>query len=160
MTIEQFLDLIPGSRDDETVRNQLNGLKLRPPYERGTISLNAIGTKYGSLPMFANLNQLSTEIFEGRITGIFASYNVPPWDNVNDMVAKVANSLDLPGAEKWKRTGASLRLTCRGFEIDVYAVTVVNACCSYVSLRDSTVDRRAQERRKEFFDKARKEFKP
>jgi len=161
MSLNQVLDLIPGSREDKNVTDFLEAARRGHPaasYEKRSLDFQA--SSYPSLPMFNNLRHITVQTFDDRVTHISVGYDYPPWERVDDFVVKVAESLNLPGVKEWEQVGGSTsykNLKCQGFEVYVFADNGPN---SSVTLLDLTAGRKIAERKKAVIEKARKEFKP
>jgi len=160
MSLNQVLDLIPGSREDKNVTVYLDHARRGRPaalYEK--ISLTFFASTYQSLPMFNNLQHIAVQTFDDRVTDISVQYTYPPWERVDDFVAKVAESLSLPGVKEWEQVDSTRNrnLKCQDFQVRVWADNSAN---STVALSDRTVERKIAERKKAVIEKARKEFKP
>jgi hypothetical protein len=109
--------------------------------------------------MFNNLQHITVLTLDDRVTDISVSYASPPRDRVDDFVAKVAESLNLPGVKEWEEVGGSAKkLKCQDFEVHVFADDINPN--SSVTLSDLTAERKIAERKKAVIEKARNEFKP
>ena len=107
MSLNQVLDLIPGSREDRNVTVYLDTARRGSPaasYERIILTFSA--SAYQSLAMFNNLQEITVQTFDDRVTNISVRYAYPPWERVDDLVAKVAEGLNLPGVEEWEEVGS------------------------------------------------------
>jgi hypothetical protein len=160
MSLNQVLDLIPGSREDRMVTNLLEAARRGHPdasYQKISFSFSAY--TYQSLPMFNNLQHITVRTLDDRVTDISVSYASPSWDRVDDFVAKVAESLNLPGVKEWEGLDKrSKNLKCQDFEVHVFADDTNPD--SSITLSDLTAERKIAERKKAVIEKARKEFKP
>jgi hypothetical protein len=106
MSLNQVLDLIPGSREDRNVTNFLEAARRGHPdasYQK--ISFTFSADSYQSLPRFNNLHGITVQTFDDQVTDISVQYAYPPWERVDDFVAKVAESLNLPGVKEWEQDG-------------------------------------------------------
>jgi hypothetical protein len=157
MSLNQVLDLIPGSREDKNVTDFLEAARRgHPAASYAKRSLDFQASSYPSLPMFNNLRQITVQTFDDRVTDISVQYTYPPWERVHDFVAKVAESPNLPGAKEWEQDSFTGNLKCQDFEVRVFAA----GSNSFVALLDLAADRKIAERKKAVIEKARKEFKP
>jgi hypothetical protein len=159
MSLNQVLDLIPGSREDSNITGFLETARRRhPAAPPEKIRLTFSASSYQSLPMFNNLLNITVQTFDDRVTDLSVGYAYPPWERVDDFVAKVAESLNLPGVKEWEHVDSRTnKLKCQDFEVRVYADNGLN---SSVTLSDLTAGRKIAERKKAVIEKTRKEFKP
>jgi hypothetical protein len=105
MSLNQVLDLIPGSREDSNVTESLDTARRGHPTAAYEKILLRFSGSYRSLPEFNNVLEITVQTFDDRVTDISVQYAYPPWERVDDFVAKVAESLNLPGVKEWEQDG-------------------------------------------------------
>lgn len=149
MTTDQLLALFPGSRVDPKIQNA-----LVPDYGLATATFHLYSD---SNPLFSNVSLISVKLFDGSLSAIRILYKGPPWKSVDDMVAKVAASLNLPSVENWASTGQySKSLKCDGFYIRV----IGSQSGGELELEIPNLWDKARERQAAEEEKARQNFKP
>ena len=138
MTTSQLLDLIPYSKDEAHVKVLLE----KSLAEKVTLTMDPREEQFKTLPLWAGLNQLSVSFFDGHVTDIYLSYERPYWENTDDFIAKLVENVKLPDAKNWVGSGSYKRLGCTDFDVLATVVTDRNSCCSSLSLRDLTADKK------------------
>ena len=145
MTTSQLLDLIPYSKDEAHVKVLLE----KSLAEKVTLTMDPREEQFKTF-----------SFFDGHVTDIYLSYERPYWENTDDFIAKLVENVKLPDAKNWVGSGSYKRLGCTDFDVLATVVTDRNSCCSSLSLRDLTADKKIIARQKVIVEKARKEFKP
>lgn len=159
MSADQLLGFFPGSRDNPDVKFRLASAKQPPDY--GLAVLNFISVDYKSNPLFANVHGFEIQIFDERVVDAGVSYAGPRWNSVDEMVAKVAEALHLPGSRNWMpnpNLPDTKTLKCDGFDVTVTGYR--QGCCSNIHLRIPNVYQQVRDRQAAAEEKARREFKP
>lgn len=159
MGVDELLTLFPRSREDPEIISTLASAKGAPNY--GLANLGFASHKYPSSPLSKNVNLFSIQMFDNRVSSIDVYYNGPAWTNVDEMIVKVAQSLNLPGAQDWSQSFSqnTKSLKCNGFEVSVTAVGEAT-CCSNIRFSISGIERQRMERKFAEQEKARSEFVP
>jgi hypothetical protein len=159
MTLEQVLELFPGSREDSEVKAVL----ARPASPVGMSSLSINPQKYESKGKFALIKQFSLTLLDGRVASFNAGYDGPKWKDVDEFVTKFSEGRNLPAADAWEPyVGLDTQLKslkCDGFEISVFAGGE-GGNLNYVQAKDLVADQELRGRRKKAREKAAKEAKP
>ena len=116
--------------------------------------------EYPAPALFTNVTQFEVQLWDERVTDIGVYYEGPPWKSVDEMLARVSETFNLPSAKAWAASGPGTKvLRCGGFEVTVTAYGG-GACCSNMRLRIPTVGQQVRERRAAEEERARRAFKP
>ena len=153
MTPDEVLALFPGSRDDADVRAML----ARPPSQFGMSELVIRPAKFESREQFAENNQISFTLLDGRVSSFSMGHNGPEFSHVDKFVAKFAEGTGLPPPDQWEPyvgMDNSLKvLKCAEFEVRVFAGGP-GGSLNYVLVKDLLADEKLKDRRKKAREKA------
>ena len=119
MGTEQLLALFPGSARKRDFKEALERVKAARGEETARLSFDAMTDGAGD--SFAGVDSVSVALNRGRVTEFTVSYVGPTWRNVDEWIAKLSESLKLPGVRRWA-VGPSENpnkiLKCSGIEIE------------------------------------------
>jgi len=153
MTPDDVLALFPGSKDDPDVRAQL----ARPPSQFGVSELAIRPAKYESGEKFAETNQISFTLLDGRVFNFHIGFAGPEFPHVDKFVAKFVEGTNLPGADQWEpyvgMDHQMKTLTCADFSVRVFAGGP-GGNLNYILVEDLEADKKLKERRKKAREKA------
>lgn len=155
MDVEEVLRQFPGRGSDPTVRTNL----LWADKQFGVARFNAPTHPYHSESRFAGILQFDFEILDKRVSGFSILYDGPEWRSIDEFVARIAESLNLPGASYWTPSNLPTlkTLKCAGFEISAW---LGSPDSHSLRIRDTAAEQIVKDRQIEAKEKARKDFKP
>jgi len=117
------------------------------------------GSYMTSKEKFAGINSINLSFLDGRLLSFHVRYGEIEWRSREQLVARVAEVLNLPGVGVWKESNNALALACDGFEISAQTFGVKD---TGIGMKDTTVDfgKVVQDRAEVPKEKARRAFKP
>jgi len=161
MKIEDLLRLFPSAEQNEQLKKTL-GERTSYPH-LGVVNLYVTPRDYSTKAQFAGISGLRFLAIDDRIAEYDVSYADPPdgpsWSRVEDWVAKVAESFDLPPVSNWSvdRSDSERTLRCNGF----YVRASNSNLRGNLQIATSEFPYKEQQKRREAFDeKLRHDFKP
>jgi len=119
MSTEQLLTLFPGSTKREEVRDALESAKRSGGSETVYIGFEPRSDVSGST--FAETDSIGVALQKGRVVQFVVQYAGPSWRDIDEWIAKLSETLKLPGAGEWEPgqdETPSKFLKCRGVEIE------------------------------------------
>ena len=156
MSSENLVALFPGSTKRRELRDAVDRVKSAGGGETVRLSFDPATDASGD--SFAGVSSVSAGLHNGRVTDFTIGYVGPTWRNVDEWIAKLSESLTLPGARKWV-VGPSETpnkvLTCNGIEIEA----AIQGGGSSIRVRN-TEQVKGGERGNPGEEKKRREFKP
>ena len=144
----------------EQVRARYPRLPPMRADEFGQVKATFGGLKDVDEAAFEGVNNISLNFVDDRLVGFAVGYEGAPWDNMDQLMARIREPLKLPGG--WTGEGYSpRRLSCDGFQIEVGASSYsVQWLSPYIRVwepgAEDVVARRAAEKR----ERQRQAFKP
>jgi hypothetical protein len=146
MAPDEVLALFPGSKEDAQVRASVSAA----PSEFGVSNFVIRPAQYGSKDKFTGINQISLNLFDGRVAALTIGYDGPAYSHVDKFVEKVLEGTNLPGVEQWEAyvgMDNSLKiLKCADFEVNVF-IGGAGGNLNYVLLKDLVADKKLKDRR-------------
>ena len=111
-------------------------------------------------PKFVDVNWISVEFLDERVTSFTIGYGNPAWSSVDQFITKLSETLQLPAPEKWSGEpgSPSKYLKCEGFGVN--ALASPGNYGGMLSVRDALAYQTVANRREAEKEKARKAFKP
>lgn len=147
MKAEEVLALFPGSRTDREVRAAM----LSPASRFGVSGLTIKPEKYSSKAKFPRVSVITLAFLDGRVYTINVHYNGPEYKHVDEFLGRFLEGKKLPAAHAWEPyVGMDTQLktlTCKGFELKVFAGGKQVHNINYVELTDVAAGRRIRDRR-------------
>ncbi|HKY04872.1 MAG TPA: hypothetical protein VJQ56_08280, partial [Blastocatellia bacterium] len=161
MSTEQLLALFPGSGERADIKEALN--RARTASGNEAVQLSFEPATYSTKDKFAQVDQVSATIHKGRVVSFIVAYTGPPngptWRTVDEWVAKLSESLSLPGGQAWslKPSETPIKvLKCSGVEIEAAAVGGSGS----VRVSNTDIQKEAPQTSNADQEKKRREFKP
>lgn len=157
LSADELLAMFPDSDSIGDTKRALDRAKEPPNFGIARIHLLQGGNV--SKEKLTGINNISLTLFDDRVVHYWVTYEGPPsgvyWDNIDDWIAKLSETLRLPGASAWVRTNDTANLNCEGVQISVSAG-------GSASLKVETKDWLTQinARQKAYQEKKRRDFKP
>lgn len=157
MSLEEVLRLFPGSSDAPETRSALSLADKQ--FGMAKLTVNPDG--YSSKATFEGISQFEFEFLDNRLFSFYVGYRGPEWKSVDEFIARLSESFDLPSAKDWEPSNIdSLKtLRCEGFEIRTY-IGGTNGGSNYVLILNPVAEQMVRDRQAEAKEKARKGFKP
>ncbi|MGH9854420.1 MAG: hypothetical protein ACREBD_31635 [Blastocatellia bacterium] len=154
MTTEELLALFPGASDRQDVKSNLASANEYPNF--GVVRLSFIrGDESRSLNQerFTGISNVNVVLFDGRIVELSITYlrfeeGGASWDNFDQWITKLNETLKLPESRYW----IGNHLMCEGIQIW--------ASPGSLRLFDRAYIMVFRDREIEYRDKRRREFKP
>ena len=155
MTTDEVLSLFPGSKDDPELRTLLS----EPPSRFGGSSFPIKPSKYATNERFLEINNITFNLLDGRVSSFSLGFNGPEWPHVDKFVAKLVENTSLPQVDQWQpyvgMDNQVKTLTCADFSIRVF-VGGPGGNLNSVLIDDLEADAKLKERRR----KAREQASP
>ncbi len=158
MSTDEVLAMFPGARENEFVKPRLAEAQQPPNFGMTGFQITPIW--YTTKDRFEGITSISFSIFDDRVVGYYIQYagwpTGPLWQGVDDWVAKLSETLHLPGPRDWDRSDQTAKtLACEGIQI---RASVINGAGLSVQSNDHV--KIHAEREKAYQEKKRREFKP
>ena len=156
MTTEQLLALFPGSTRRRDLKDALERVNGARSDEIAHLSFDAAVDASGD--SFADVDSVALSLNKGRVTEFTVIYVGPTWRNVDEWIAKLSESLKLPGARRWvlgSSEGPNKVLKCSGIEIEA----AIQGGGASITIR-LTQQVKGGDRKNTGEEKQRREFKP
>lgn len=156
MNTENLRRLFPEENNQASIRGAINISQEPDRFGSSHLDLRPDPTAPNS--RFADVSFISIFLLDGQVRGFLISYNKPHWENVDQFITRLAESLNLPRPEAWQAGGSShqKRLVCDNLQIDVTASALNNT----LYIHDLSMDRVVRERREAARERERRDFRP
>lgn len=155
MTVSEVFALFPGVEKNEVLRHRM----AEPRF--GVTTANIIPGNYESKEKYAGVRSIDFGFLDGQLNFFTFIYNGPVWKDDDQLAAKVAESLDLPGVESWThKTQFGKAIACEGFEVKAQFQTHDGATLISFKNLEKDVNKIALERQEAVREEARRAFKP
>jgi hypothetical protein len=162
MSVDQLLDLFPGSRDRAGVRQALDAAKSPKGYDSAKLDFDL--SQYPNLDGFAGVSTVRITTYKNQVRAFRVDYKPqytdaaqPYWETVDQWIAKLSEAFGLPEAKDWIPNGDRYKiLKCNEFEIEASNLNGAGA----ISLRNTRFGSELQKRVQAEADGKRKAFKP
>lgn len=158
MSKDELLALFPGASENPEVKAALAQAQAPPNF--GTASFSLWPGSFATKDRFEGVSGIYITLFDDRVVSYTIQYTGwptgPTWVKVDDWVAKLSETLGLPGPRDWDQPSQTERLlACEGLE--VRANTINGASLFVLSKEHIKIQ---AERVKAYQEKKRREFKP
>lgn len=156
MTTQELLALFPGSTNRKDIKDALE--KSRASTDEA-VYLTFDPAADSGKSEFADVGSVSAGLHKGKVMDLAVQYVSPPWGTIDEWVAKVSESFQLPGAQSWKagpNETPNRVLRCVGIDIEA----AIQGGGGSVRLRNTEVFKGIEERAKAADEKRRRDFKP
>lgn len=162
MSTQELLALFPGSvkswaKEPKEIREARE--KALDPNGNLPFWLVFDPTTDAARDQFASVDSVSVGVYKGRVTDFSLAYSGTEWNNIDQWVAKVSESLRLPGRQAWV-TGPSEApnkvLNCSGIEIEA----AIQGGGSSIRIRNTEYLKGPDDRANTLHEKKRRDFKP
>ena len=156
MSTADLLALVPGSSKRKEMRDALETARAASSevvYLSFDPSTDATGDR------FAGVESVGAGIYRGRVADFTVVYGGATWRTIDEWVAKLAESFNLPGGQEWAEgpsENPNKVLRCGGIEIEA----AIQGGSSSIKVRNTEPLKDAQERARTDEERRRRTFKP
>lgn len=157
ISVQQFLALFPGITKKKEMKDTIEKAKLATGDEIVTFGFDPVID--GDARGFAGIESVAAALYKGRVMDISAQYGGATWRTIDEWVAKLSESFNLPGAQDWvvgPNDSPNKVLNCDGIQIEA----AIQGGSASIRVRNSGYLRDSEERARAAEDKKRKDFKP
>jgi len=157
MSLEQLLALFPGSSRRKEMKEALERAKAAASDEMVYLFFDPATDANGD--RYAGVDSVSAGIYKGRVMDFTVLYVGPTWRTIDEWVAKLSESFNLPGVQGWVAgpdENPNRMLRCGEIEIDA----AIQGGGGSVRVRNTEYLKEAPERAKAEEERRRRAFKP
>ena len=152
MSVEQVAALFPGSAKRKETKDALAKAKSASEVVRVTFEPSD-----GGKDQSADVASFSAGFLKGKVIDLSVQYLGPEWKSVDEWIAKLSETLGLPGVNNWQPGPSETPnkvLRCSGIEIEA----TVEGGGGSITIRSTETPKDAQDRARE--EKKKRDFKP
>jgi hypothetical protein len=152
MSVEQVAALFPGSARRKETKEALAKAKSASEVMHVTFEPSDSGKDQN-----ADVASFSAGFLKGRVIALSVQYLGPEWKNVDEWIAKLSETLGLPGVNNWQPGPSETPnkvLRCSGIEIEA----TVEGGGGSITIRSTENPNDSQDRARE--EKKKRDFKP
>lgn len=160
MSVQELFALFPGSAEKDENKKVMATTNDYPQF--GVVQFSIYPSSYVNKDRFLGIEYYDFTVLDGRVERFYVQYkglpDGPRWSEVDDFIAKLAETLKVPSARDWAvYQGISTRknIKCNGFEM---MASISDSGSLMVWTQDPYQKR--QERRRIYEERVRREFKP
>jgi hypothetical protein len=157
LSVDELLALFPDMANKQSITRRLEEARDYPYLGRADISLTPNGNI--SREKLAGINRVSLTIFDDRVVGYSVGYEGLPagayWPNLDEWIAKLSETLSLPGTSQWLPRNGGKSLSCDGV-----IFTAHGGDGGTFGVHTEDFSKQIKEREKAYQEKKRREFKP
>ena len=157
MSIQQFLALFPAITKKKEMKDTIEKLKSATGDEVVTLGFDPVVD--GDANSFAGIESVGATFYKGRVMDFSAQYGGSTWGSVDEWVAKLSESFNLPRAQDWMsgpNESPNKILNCDGIQIEA----AIQGGSASIRVRNAGYLRESEERARAAEDKKRKDVKP
>ena len=157
MNTQQFLALFPAITKKKEMKDTIEKLRSATGDEVVTLGFDPVID--GNAQSFAGVESVGVAIYKGRVMDFNAQYVGANWRNVDEWIAKLSESFNLPRVQDWvmgPNESPNKVLSCDGIQIEA----AIQGGSGSIRVRNSGYLRESEERAKAAEDKKRKDVKP
>lgn len=157
MSIQQFLALFPAITKKKDFRDSIEKAKSTTSDEVVTLGFDPVVE--GDAQSFAGIESVSATVYKGRVMDFSAQYGGATWRSVDEWVAKLSESFNLPRVQEWMwgpNEAPNKILNCDGIQIEA----AIQGGSASIRIRNTNYLRESEERARAAEDKKRKDVKP
>lgn len=152
MSVEQVSALFPGSTKRKDTRDALAKAKTA-----GEVVYVTFEPSDGGKDQNVDVASVSAGFNKGRVIALSVQYLGPEWRNVDEWIAKLSETLGLPGVNNWQpgpSENPNKILRCSGVEVEAS----VEGGGGSITIRSTENSNDGQDRARE--EKKKRDFKP
>jgi len=156
MSTDQLVALFPGSTRRREFREAVERVKASASGETAYLSFDHSDSSGDSLD---GVGSVSVGLNKGRVMEFTFTYLGPTWRNVDEWVARLSESMKLPGARSWvvgPHETPNKVLSCNGIEIEA----AIQGGGGSITIRNTEYVKGGEQVRNPTEEKKRREFKP
>ncbi len=157
MNTQQFLALFPAITKKKEMKDTIEKLKSATGDEVVTLGFDPVID--GNARSFAGIESVGVAVYKGRVMDFDAQYVGANWRTVDEWIAKLSESFNLPRAQDWAmgpNEAPNKVLSCDGIMIEA----AIQGGSASIRVRNSGYLRESEERAKAAEEKKRKDLKP
>jgi hypothetical protein len=157
MSTQQFLALFPGIAKKRETKDAIEKAKSTTGAE--AVSLGADPVTDGDARQFAGIESVAATFYKGHAVDFTVQYGGATWRNVDEWIAKLAESFKLPGAQDWvvgPDESPNKVLRCNGIMIEA----AIQGGSASIRVKNTGDLREIEERTRAADDKQRHDVKP
>ena len=157
MSTEQVLALFPGSNRRRDLTDAIARVKGAGSGETAYLSFDS-ATDFSSESL-AGVDSVAVGVSRGRVMTFTITYVGPTWRNVDEWIAKLSESLKLPGGRRWvvgPNETPNKVLSCNGIEIEA----AIQGGGGSITIRSIEHVKAGEHHRNPVEERKRREFKP
>jgi hypothetical protein len=160
MTTQEVLAVFPGSAkrwERERGVKEAREKALKPD-SSGLLALT-FEPSDAAAGQFANVDSISAFLYKDRLADFALQYGGVGWNNVDEWLAKVSETLRLPGPQEWvvgSSEAPNKVLKCSGIEIEA----AIQGGSASIRIRNTEYLKEINERSNSMDEKKRRELKP
>ncbi|HXU08438.1 MAG TPA: hypothetical protein VN743_05535 [Blastocatellia bacterium] len=152
MSVEQITALFPGSTKRKETKDALAKAKTGSEVVHVTFEPSDSGKDQN-----VDVASFSAGFLKGRVIGFSVHYLGPEWKNVDEWIAKLSETLGLPGVNNWQPGPSETPnkvLRCSGIEIEA----AMEGGGGSITIRSTENPNDSQDRARD--EKKKRDFKP
>jgi len=156
MSASEVLALFPGVTKKKEMKEALDNAKSTSGSETVSLGLDPADAVKGH---FAGVQSVSAGLYKARLVDYTIQYGGPTWRTIDEWVAKLSETLNLPGAQAWiagPSENPNKVLKCEGIEIEAGT----QGGGGSIAVRNTAYLKGMEERTDAAEEKKRREFKP
>lgn len=149
-SVDQVVALFPNSTKSKETKDAIAKAKAGDASEIAYVAFD---------PTRAGVDSVAVGFGRGRVVDFTVTYGGVTWRNVDEWVAKLAETLKLPGAQDWvvgPNEAPNKVLRCGGVEVEA----AILGGGSLIRVRNTQLSKVADDRNAAAEDRKRREFKP
>jgi hypothetical protein len=159
MSTQEVLATFPGSTENPEIRGQIAAAGDAPNFGVARLFFQPWTFLSPTKERFAGIDSCSVTLFDGRVAEMSVQYSGPTgpfWEDVDDFIAKLSATFNLPDPKDWVQHSGGKVLKCVDFEIEASTPNGRGE----VLLHNRTYKEKVQERAAADRERLRREFKP
>lgn len=157
MSADQILALFPGASKRREMKEVIEKAKAAANEEAVYLPFDA--ARDAATDSMAGIDSVSAGLLNGRVIEFTVQYGSATWPAVDQWIAKVSESFNLPPASSWvagPSENPNKVLTCDGVQIEA----AIQGGGSSISVRNTEALKASRERANASDEKKRREIKP
>ena len=157
MSTQQFLALFPGITKKKEMKDTIEKAKSTSAADPVSFGVDPITDGGGN--QFAGIESVSATFYRGHLVDFTVQYGGASWRNIDEWVAKLAESFNLPRAQDWgmgPNESPNKIVRCEGIMIEA----AIQGGSASIRVQSTGYLKDSDERAKASEDKKRQDFKP
>jgi len=157
MGTQQFLALFPGITKKREMRDAIE--KAKSTTGADAVYLGVTPVTDGDARQFAGIESVAATFYKGHVVDFTVQYGGASWRNIDEWIAKLAESFNLPRAQDWQfgpDESPNKVLRCNGIMIEA----AIQGGSASIRVRNTGYMDEVEARTKAAEDKQRRDVKP